>query len=744
MASTYTTNLGLTLPTTGELSGTWGDVVNAGVTSLLDSSIAGTTTLSADADVTLSVTDGAANQARSAVILWTASNGATPRNITVPSHTKAYIVINAGTGSIVVKGAATTGVTIATGVKALIAWNGSDFVRISSSAVALADITGLGTGVATALAINVGSAGAPVVNGSALGTPSSGSAANLTSFPTLNQNTTGTAATVTGATQASITSAANLVTTGALNSGSITSGFGAIDVGADAISGGAFIAGGMIMEGSHSNSPVTNSSWVQAPSGSGLFLMSNAVTTYYYGLLSSGAASVNTTNFSVTSTGLNSTVIGATTPAAGSFTTLSSAGTVISPIYMFSTGESALRTYSRTAGVQIISYQSVSGAPYTKTTDIVSNADSGVASTMRLMVTSAAGNPAPVITLADTGAAVTGTLSATGGINSTTIGATTPAAGSFTTLTATGNITRTIATTAGYAFITNISGYSGAYTVYADGTSTRIGNEVALPIDIQSNSTTVGRFSSAGLAVTGAGSTTGNQGVGFSPVATYSTVKDLQVGSVGGVHITGNTSANGSAGVGLNVYYEPTAATATYGATAAASSYTQYAGSHKWNSAPSGTAGAAITFTQVLAVDKDQSLALQGATSQTGTGITFPATQNASADANTLDDWEAGTWAPSQGAGLTVVGGFSSSGTYLKKGDEVTVWGRLTGGTTVATTAGTVAFGNLPFVAANLAPGVIMNSASDTVGGVVIVTTSGYMTTMAAIQEIRFSITYSV
>lgn len=40
-------------------------------------------------------------------------------------------------------------------------------------------VSGLGTGVATALAVNVGSAGAPVVNGGALGTPSSGTATNL-------------------------------------------------------------------------------------------------------------------------------------------------------------------------------------------------------------------------------------------------------------------------------------------------------------------------------------------------------------------------------------------------------------------------------------------------------------------------------------------------------------------------------------------------------------------------------------
>ena len=126
--------LGLALPTTGDLSGTWGTTVNDSITGLLDSAVAGTTTLSANADVTLSTTNGAANQARNSVILWTASNGATTRNITAPAQSKAYIVINAGTGSIVVRGAGpTTGVTVTSGTKTLVAWNGSDFVAISST-----------------------------------------------------------------------------------------------------------------------------------------------------------------------------------------------------------------------------------------------------------------------------------------------------------------------------------------------------------------------------------------------------------------------------------------------------------------------------------------------------------------------------------------------------------------------------------------------------------------------------------
>jgi hypothetical protein len=51
-------------------------------------------------------------------------------------------------------------------------------------------VSGLGTGVATALAVNVGSAGAPLVNGGVLGTPSSGTVTNLTGTASININGT--------------------------------------------------------------------------------------------------------------------------------------------------------------------------------------------------------------------------------------------------------------------------------------------------------------------------------------------------------------------------------------------------------------------------------------------------------------------------------------------------------------------------------------------------------------------------
>ena len=184
--------LGFALPTTGDLSGTWGVTVNDSITSLIDSAVAGTTTLSADADVTLSTTNGAANQARNAVILWTASNGATTRNITAPAQSKAYVVINAGTGSVVIRGSGpTTGVTVTSGTKALVAWNGTDFVKIISNPVVLTtDVSGTlpiangGTGTTSTTFANLTTNVTgilPVANGgTATATPSLVQGSNIT------------------------------------------------------------------------------------------------------------------------------------------------------------------------------------------------------------------------------------------------------------------------------------------------------------------------------------------------------------------------------------------------------------------------------------------------------------------------------------------------------------------------------------------------------------------------------------
>jgi hypothetical protein len=87
--------------------------------------------------------------------------------------------------------------------------------------------------------------------------------------------------------------------------------------------------------------------------------------------------------------------------------------------------------------------------------------------------------------------------------------------------------------------------------------------------------------------------------------------------------------------------------------------------------------------------------------SASGAGITFPATQSASTDANTLDDYEEGTWTPTiQGgttAGTYTYEAARTGGKYTKVGNVVTVWASFRIG--IITTAGTGALkiGGLPF-----------------------------------------------
>jgi len=143
MATSYTTLLGLAQPQTGDLSGTWGAVVNASVTQLVEDSVAGVATQSvASGNWTLSTTGaGATNEARKAILIPTGSPGVS-RNIIAPGSSKAYLVINQSDAAVVLKSATTAGVTIATGASAVVAWNGTNFVNVTPSLSAYLALTG--------------------------------------------------------------------------------------------------------------------------------------------------------------------------------------------------------------------------------------------------------------------------------------------------------------------------------------------------------------------------------------------------------------------------------------------------------------------------------------------------------------------------------------------------------------------------------------------------------------------------
>lgn len=87
--------------------------------------------------------------------------------------------------------------------------------------------------------------------------------------------------------------------------------------------------------------------------------------------------------------------------------------------------------------------------------------------------------------------------------------------------------------------------------------------------------------------------------------------------------------------------------------------------------------------------------------------IAFPAAQNASAGANTLDDYEEGSWTPAityATPGTFNANGGTYVGSYTKVGRMVTLWGvATTGAMTLGTASGFLQVTGLPFAAVNTA-----------------------------------------
>jgi hypothetical protein len=86
-----------------------------------------------------------------------------------------------------------------------------------------------------------------------------------------------------------------------------------------------------------------------------------------------------------------------------------------------------------------------------------------------------------------------------------------------------------------------------------------------------------------------------------------------------------------------------------------------------------------------------------GSTSANGTGITFPATQSASSDANTLDDYEEGTFTPAFSRSGINVAYTSRNGFYTRVGRVVTLCCDLQLSTITAQGSGVLFLGALPF-----------------------------------------------
>lgn len=130
----FTTSLGLALPTTGDLSGSWGGTVNDYISKYLDTAVAGALTVSTDVTL-LKTTNSALGATSSQYAILIASGHVANITVTAPAISKVYLVINkSGAYTVKIRGAGpTTGITVPVSTAALVAWDGADFVLIATT-----------------------------------------------------------------------------------------------------------------------------------------------------------------------------------------------------------------------------------------------------------------------------------------------------------------------------------------------------------------------------------------------------------------------------------------------------------------------------------------------------------------------------------------------------------------------------------------------------------------------------------
>jgi len=157
MTTQYTPILALALPVTGELSGTWGDVVNDNITSMVEQAIAGLATINtwAGNGHTLTTANGTTSESRCAMLVLTDTGVALTGAATVicPTASKIYIVKNTSGQSATITTAAGTGVSIPNGETMFVFCDGTNVVqavtRIASADVDFAKLKGTGAVVVT-------------------------------------------------------------------------------------------------------------------------------------------------------------------------------------------------------------------------------------------------------------------------------------------------------------------------------------------------------------------------------------------------------------------------------------------------------------------------------------------------------------------------------------------------------------------------------------------------------------------
>jgi hypothetical protein len=179
------------------------------------------------------------------------------------------------------------------------------------------------------------------------------------------------------------------------------------------------------------------------------------------------------------------------------------------------------------------------------------------------------------------------------------------------------------------------------------------------------------------------------------PSDAHATWSQYFVGEKGSV-ISEKLNAGGLFGMWLtdNVYIDNDTGNVAYLTTDEASAVRCEAGEIRFSSAPSGTAGAAMTLTQYAKFTTAGNLAFVS-----GKGIDFSATSG-TGTSELLDDYEEGEWTPSVSAGAISGTSITYTGNYTKIGNTVTVWFRAENTAGDIQISSYAVLGTLPFTAA--------------------------------------------
>ena len=317
-------------------------------------------------------------------------------------------------------------------------------------------------------------------------------------------------------------------------------------------------------------------------------------------------------------------------------------------------------------------------------------------------------------------------LTGTASINiNGTVGATTANTGAFTTLSATQTISATggsVSSVVDPAVAINYqrvlrfndsSNTSWAGYILSSGTLLGIGGNTSIAFDV--GGATYATLTSSGLAVTGTGSFTGNVGIGTASPSSSLHIAQSAAAATGPILFLHNTAATQAGAVGN--LSQITFGLDTGASAAGGNAYilAQEDGSSSYGaSIQFGVSNGSSNAAEVLRILSNGNLKLQknmsvgGATVTTsGAGITFPATQSASTDANTLDDYEEGTWTPvltPSTSGTITITSPTNSMVYTKVGRVVTISGNITIAS-VSAPIGDLRLTGLPFSAGSLTSG---------------------------------------